>query len=96
MREIMMLIVVILPLLAGIAMPMLPFRTRKDMLIYLEAAVCVNSLLVLFLLLYMPEGSLTLFRFSGNLSVTFRLDGMGAVFAGMAAAHWPCSILLNI
>lgn len=95
MREIMMLIVVILPLLAGIAMPMLPFRTRKDMLIYLEAAVCVNSLLVLFLLLYMPEGSLTLFRFSGNLSVTFRLDGMGAVFAGMAAALWPLAMLYS-
>ncbi len=95
MREIMMLIVVILPLLAGIAMPILPFRTRKDMLIYLEAAVCMNSLLVLFLLLYMPEDSLTLFRFSGNLSVTFRLDGMGAVFAGMAAVLWPLAMLYS-
>ncbi len=95
MREIMMLIVVILPLSAGILMPMLPFRTRRAMLVYLETVVCINSLLVLLLLLNMPEGTITVFRFTGNLSVTFRLDGMGAVFAGMAAVLWPLAMLYS-
>jgi len=95
MREVIMLLVVILPLFAGILLPILPFRTRREMLIYLEAVVCVNSALVLFLLWNMPEGTLTLFRFSGNLSVTFRLDGLGALFAGMLALLWPLAMLYS-
>jgi len=95
MSKIVMLFVVLLPLLAGIAVPILPFKSRKAMLIYLETAVCINSLLVLFLLLNIPEGTLTLFRFSGNLSVTLRVDGMGALFAGMAAFLWPLAMLYS-
>ncbi len=95
MREVVMLIVVILPLFAGMLMPMLPFRTRKEMLVYLETAVCINSLLVLYLLFNVPEGTLTLFRFTGNLSVTFRMDGMGAVYAGLLAVLWPLAMLYS-
>lgn len=84
-----MLIVVIAPIFAGIMVPFLPFRTRRGMHIYLETAVCVNSLLVLWMLLHAPEGVLTIFRFMGNLSVTLRLDGPGTVFAGLAAFLWP-------
>lgn len=95
MREVMMLIVVLLPLFTGILVKLLPFRSRKHMLIFMEAAVCMNSLLVALLLLNRPEETLTVFRFTGNLSVTLRLDGMGAVFAGMAAVLWPLAMLYS-
>jgi len=90
-----MLIVVLLPLLAGILVPLLSFKTRKAMLIYLETAVCINSLLVFWMLSHAPEGTLTVFRFMGNLSVTLRLDGAGAVFAGLAAFLWPLATLYS-
>ena len=65
------------------------------MLVFLEAGVCINSLLVLWMLLLWPEASLTVFRFTGNLSVTFHLDGMGAVYAGLAAFFWPFALLYS-
>lgn len=95
MNEVVMLIVVLLPLFAGILVKIVPFRSRRAMLIFMGTAVCVNSLLVLLLLLRRPEETLTVFRFTGNLSVTLRLDGMGAVFAGMAAALWPPAMLYS-
>nr|WP_297863967.1 proton-conducting transporter membrane subunit [uncultured Acetatifactor sp.] len=95
MKEVMMLIVVILPIFTGILLPLLFFRTRKGMWIYLETAVCVNSLLVLWMLLHAPEGTLTVFRFTGNLSITLRLDGIGAVFVALAALLWPFAMLYS-
>ena len=93
MREIMMLIVVLLPFFTGMLVPLLSFRSRKGMWIYLETAVCINSALVLWMLFHAPEGSLTVFRFTGSLSVTLRLDGLGAVFAAIAALLWPLATL---
>lgn len=93
MREIVMLVVVLLPILAGVLIPGVTFRSRRSMCIYLETAVCANSLLVGWLLFHAPGGSLTVFRFTGNLSVTFRLDGIGAVFAGLVAVLWPLALL---
>ena len=91
----MMLIVILLPLFAGILIPMLSFRSRKAMWIYLETAVGINSILVLWMLFHAPENTLTVFRFMGNLSVTLRLDGPGAVFAGLAAFLWPLAMLYS-
>lgn len=65
------------------------------MLIYIETAVVVNSLLVLLLLYDRPEGVLTVFRFTGDLSIALRLDGMGAIFAGMSAVLWPFALLYS-
>ena len=95
MSEVVMLLVVLLPIVTGILVKLVPFRSRKAMLIFMETAVCINSLLVLLLLLNRPEGTLMVFRFTGNLSVTLRLDGMGAVFAGMAAVLWPLAMLYS-
>ena len=69
-----MLIVIIFPALLGISILLPPFRSRKSMMIVLEAGVILNSLLVFLMLLNQPEGALTVFRFTGDLSVTFQLD----------------------
>ena len=95
MAKIIMLIVVILPALLGISIWLPPFRSRKSMMIFLEAGVIINSLLVLLMLLNQPEGALTVFRFTGNLSVTFQLDGLGAVFAALVAFLWPFATLYS-
>ena len=95
MREVIMLVVVLLPLFAGILVPLLSFKTKRAMWIYLETAVCINSLLVFWLLFHVPEGTLTIFRFMGNLSVTLRVDGVGSIFAGLAAFLWPFAMLYS-
>ena len=89
----MMLIVVILPIFTGILLPLLSFRGRRAMWIYLETAVCANSALVCWMLFHAPRGTITVFRFMHDLSITLRLDGPGAVFAGLVAFLWPFAML---
>ncbi len=60
-----------------------------------EALVLVNSLLVAWLIVGNGgrSGSLVLFRLYGQLTVMFRLDRMGSVFAGLVAFLWPLATL---
>lgn len=95
MNEIMMLIVVLIPFIIGVLIPLLSFKTRRAFLIFMEAAVTVNSLLVWAMLLAKPTESLTVFRFTGNLSITLQVDGMGSLFAGMIAILWPLAMLYS-
>ncbi len=95
MSELIMLIAVVLPILAGISVWILPFKSRRAMLVYLEAGVILTSLLVLWLLLHQPQNAITVFRFTGNLSVTFRMDGLGAFYAALVAFLWPLAMLYS-
>ena len=88
-----MLIVILLPIFCGALVPVLPFRSRKQMDIYIEAAVLLNSILVFFMLFHRPEEVFTLFRLTGNLSVSFRLDDLGTVFAAIVSLLWPLASL---
>lgn len=95
MSKIFMLIVVLFPMLSGALIPMLPFRSRRAMCIFIEICALANSVMVLLLLRNPPAEALTVFRFTGNLSVTFRVDGMGGLFAAMAAFLWPLALLYS-
>lgn len=90
-----MVVVVLLPILFGVLIPLLPFKERRHMMIYVEGIVFVTSLLVWTMLLVQPEGRFVLFRFTGNLSVSFRLDGLGTVFAGIVSTLWPLATLYS-
>ena len=93
MNEMRMLFVVLIPFITGILISVMKFRSRKNMLLFTEVMAILNSILVFLLLLYRPEGALTVFRFTGNLSIRLQLDGMGALFAGMSAILWPFALL---
>lgn len=91
----MMVVVVLLPIIFGVLVPLIPFKTRRHMTWYVEGIVLLTSLLVWALLISGPDGSFTLFRFTGNLSVSFRLDGLGTVFAGILSSLWPLATLYS-
>lgn len=93
MRESMMFIVILIPVITGILVPLLPFRQRKHMEIFLESLVVLNSLLVWWLLMNRPAEVFTLASFTGNLSIAFKVDGMSMVFAGLVSALWPFATL---
>ncbi len=95
MSAYMMVIVVLLPILAGALVSLIPFKTRTQMMVYIESVVLLNSVLVLALLFHRPEEAFVLFRFTGNLSISFRLDGLGTVFAGILAVLWPLATLYS-
>lgn len=90
-----MITVVLLPIIGGVLIPVLPFKNRKQMMFYIETLVVLNSALVIAMLLNKPEEAFVLFRFTGNLSVSFHLDGLGSLFAGLAAVLWPFAILYS-
>lgn len=93
MSKIMLIAVILIPVFAGVLVPVIPFKKRKYMEIFLETAVIFNTLLVWFLLYHRPVENFVLAKFTGNLEIAFRVDGMGMVFAGLVSFLWPLATL---
>ena len=93
MKPEMMLVAVLLPILGGAVIPLIPFKKRNHMAVYVEAVVVCTSLLVASLLLNRPMGAMPIVRFVNNLSLSLRIDGLSMVFAGLVAALWPLATL---
>lgn len=89
----MIILVILIPFIAGILVPLLPFQKRRHMEIFLECAIILNSILVWYLLLHRPDSTFLLAHFTGNLSICFQVDGLGMVFAGLVSALWPFATL---
>lgn len=89
---------VLLPLVGGAGMLARQLGTdekadSRRLAWFVEGLALANSL-VIFWILYRKTGEgLVLFRLFGNLTVRFRLDRMGAVFAGLIALLWPLATL---
>ena len=89
----MILSVILIPVITGILVLLIPFKKRSHMEIFLEGMVILNSILVWTLLVHRPENIFTLANFTGNLSISFDVDGMGMVFGGLVSALWPLATL---
>lgn len=84
---------VLIPCAGGILVPLIPWKKRTHMMIYLETLVVINSILVFTILVRRPQEAFTLVNFTGNLTIAFQLDGLGCVFAGLVAFLWPFATL---
>ena len=83
----------ILPLIGGALLPLFKFDTVKKRAWYVEAVVSATSVMVLFVLLTSMHTRYTYFHMTDTLSIAFRVDGTGAVFAGLVAFLWPIASL---
>lgn len=95
MREYMLLVAIILPVLGGILQMLLPFPKRKYRLYYLEALVIITSLIVWGILYHHPAQVFTVAYFTGDLTIAFKVDGLSMVFAGLVSALWPLAMLYS-
>jgi len=95
MNAYMMVIAVLLPMFGGILIPLLPFRKRNVMAFYIEIIVLMTSALTFLLMLYPSEEAFVLFRFTGQLSISLKLDAAGSVFALILAFLWPFATLYS-
>ena len=93
MSEIMLVITVLMPILGAVLIPVLPRKNRVLRMVYTEILVLLTSALALGLICNRPVGSFTLFRFTGQLSISFRLDNVGSVFTAIVAFLWPLATL---
>ena len=89
----MIMLVILIPVLTGVLVPLIPFKKRSHMELFLETMVILNSLLVWYLLMNRSESIFTLANFTGNLSISFKVDGMSIVFGGLISALWPFATL---
>lgn len=95
MNRLWLCFVVVFPMIAGLMVPWFHRRFPGYLRIYLGLAVLFNSVLVWLLLFHRPETGITLFYFTGNLTIAFELDGLGSVFAGLVSFLWPLATLYS-
>ena len=88
-----MLAAVLLPLIGGAALMLLKKAGDKAVRCCSMGIICLTSVLVWALILRGGEASFRLLRFTQDLAVEFRLDGLGRFFAGILAALWPLTAL---
>ncbi len=93
MSEVMLFTVILLPALTGVLTFAIPFKKRWHMEAFLETLVVFNTLLVWSLLAHRPEEKFVLANFIGNLTISFQVDGMTIVFAGLVSFLWPFATL---
>lgn len=104
MNGVYLVLPVFLPLLGGILL--LLFREKlvgevreRRMEMAVEGIVLLNSLIVFWLLwsggVSSEAARVVLFRLFGSLTVMFRLDLMGGLFAGLVAFLWPLATLYS-
>ena len=84
---------ILLPVIGGALIPVLPFQKRNHQLIYIECLVILTSGIVWALLLNGTTSAFHVVRFVHNLSISFKIDGMTMVFAGLIATLWPLATL---
>lgn len=89
----MILFPILIPIIGGAFTALFRFKSRKARMWYVEGLVLMNCLLVFWLLFHRTSESFTLLYFTGKLSVTFRIDGMSCVFAGLVSFLWPLATL---
>ena len=86
---------ILLPILGGALTPVLPFHSRKGMLVYLEVLTIATSAIVLSALAHGTTETLHLVYFVRGLSISFRIDGLAMLFGGLVSILWPFAMLYS-
>ena len=94
MNEKLLILAVVFPIVMAVFIPLIPFRKRAHMEVYIETVVILTSVLVLLLLFNRP-GELVLLQFSEKVSFALKIDGMSMVFAGLISILWPIATLYS-
>ena len=82
-----------LPVLGSLLIPAVPFRKRQGMCLYIEALVLLTSAIVALLLAGGKTQVFEVVHFVGDLSISFKIDGMTMVFGGLVSVLWPLATL---
>lgn len=89
----MIIVPILFPIITGAILPLFRFAERKSRNIYTELVTLLNSIMVWVLLFNAPKGSVRALNLAGDLEITFMVDGLGSVFAGLIAFLWPIATL---
>lgn len=83
----------IIPLIGGALLPLFRFKTVRSRAIYVEAVVLLTSVLVWAMLATRTEATYVFYHMTDALAISFQVDGMSCVFAGLVSFLWPLASL---
>ena len=92
MNTLLLPLLVALPFVGSIGIYLTRGRLKQRQ-IYTMALTLLTTALTWLLILNRPEGSFVLLQFTSELSIAFKLDGFGCLFAGMVSILWPLATL---
>lgn len=95
MSEYWILAAILLPIIGGVLTPLLPFKNRKIMMYYLETVMLVTSAIVWRLILNGTTEVFHVIHFVEDLSISFKIDNMSMIFAGLVSLLWPLAVLYS-
>ena len=93
MSQYWILAAILLPIAGGALLPLISFRSRNAMLVYIESIILLTSTVVWSLLLGGTTSVFHVIHFVNDLSISFKIDGMTIVFAGLVSILWPMATL---
>lgn len=93
MSQYFIIVAILLPILGGALVPVLPFSKKKQMFIYIETFVLLTFVIVWALLAGGTTEVFHVVHFVHELSISFKIDGMTMVFAGLVSVLWPVATL---
>lgn len=93
MSQYWILVAILLPVIGGVLVPLLPFKKRGYMLFYLEVLTLITSGIVWGVLSGGTTEVFHVVHFLKGLSISFKIDGLTMVFAGLVSVLWPLATL---
>lgn len=89
MNNYLIMLPVLLPLVLGYSSLHIKFENDEKRSSYAIICTAINSVIVFAMLLFMRSTSVNVFNFTDALGITFKIDGLGCVFAAMVSFLWP-------
>ena len=89
----MLCLAVFLPILFGLIMLVMPFKSRSQREWAVECVTIFTSLLVLFCVVRPSQEPSVAFMLMENMPIAFAVDGLAGVFATLVAFLWPLAAL---
>lgn len=93
MNQYWILVAILLPVIGGVSVRFLPYKKKWELILFLEAIMITTSVIVWGLILGGPTEVFHVVHFVNDLSISFKIDGMTMVFAGLVSVLWPLATL---
>jgi len=83
-NNVMLLVLILLPMLAGAALSLLKMENRRNKLMFITAVLTVEAAIAVYMLT-VDSAAITLFTMTDTLTVSLRMDGVSKLFMAVAA-----------
>lgn len=93
MSQYWIIVAILLPIVGGIAVRFIPYKKKSQMFVFLEIIMIATSLIVWGLISGGTTEVFHVVHFVNDLSISFKIDGMTMVFAGLVSVLWPLATL---